>query len=74
MDNFYTHSQVLYECPKCGRHALTQVSSERYECLWCNFRRDLSHRHDLTRSGRIDSGAFFFALIAVIVGLIIVGG
>lgn len=74
MNNFHEQLHVLYECPKCGRHALTKISSERYECLWCNFHRNLSHRYGVTRPGRFDGGAFFFVLIAVIVGLIVVGG
>lgn len=74
MNNFRDHFHVLYECPKCGRHALTKVSSERYECLWCNFHRDLSHRRGIAHTGRVDGGAFFFILTSVIIGLFIVGG
>lgn len=33
---------AFHECPKCSRHALTQTSSGIYECIWCNFRRDVS--------------------------------
>ena len=68
------NSHVLCECPNCGRRALAQISNERYECLWCDFYRDLSHRHGLIRTGRGNGGAFFFILIAVIIGLLISGG
>lgn len=68
------HSPTLLECPNCGKRALAQTSSERYECLWCNFHRDLSHRHGITRGGRFDGGLFFFVAVAVCVGLIAVGG
>lgn len=68
------HSHTLMECPNCGKRALAQTSSERYECLWCNFYRDLAHRHGLSRSGRFDGGLFFAIIAAVVVGLIMVGG
>lgn len=32
----------LPECPNCGRNALVQPSRDRYHCLWCGFKRDLS--------------------------------
>lgn len=35
-------AETLHECPKCGKRALAQTSHNRFECLWCNFRRDLS--------------------------------
>lgn len=74
MHELRNNTPVLCECPNCGRKALAQISSERYECLWCDFHRDLSRRHSVTPTGRIDGGAFLFILISVIIGLLVVGG
>ena len=74
MYELHDNAHVLCECPNCGRKALAQVSSKRYECLWCDFNRDLSRRHRPTPTRGLDGGAFFFVLVAVFVGLVIVGG
>lgn len=34
--------ETLHECPKCGKRSLAQIGQERFECVWCDFRRDLS--------------------------------
>lgn len=35
------HIEML-ECPNCGKHSLVAQSRDKYSCLNCNFRRDLS--------------------------------
>lgn len=67
------HVHTLHECPNCGRRALAQVSSERYECLWCNFYRDLSQPRGIIRPGRMDGGLFLIIVFTVIVGLVLLG-
>ena len=32
----------FYPCPKCSKNALVQRDLDRYYCLWCGFRKDIS--------------------------------
>jgi ribosomal protein S27AE len=36
------HTNDMMECPKCGKHALVERSQDRYQCLWCDFHKNLS--------------------------------
>jgi ribosomal protein L37AE/L43A len=46
---------ILHECPKCSRKALSQVEAGVYECIWCGFRRNISR----------SQGGFFATAVTV---------
>ena len=50
----------FHECPKCSRLSLTQTKSGVYECIWCNFRRDISQ----PRSGPVAFLGAIFGILA----------
>lgn len=56
-------TETLHECPRCGKRALAQVSHDRFECLWCRFRRDLSEPN------LVGGGGFWAALLSALVVL-----
>jgi hypothetical protein len=35
-------SWAVAECPQCGKKALVQRSSDKYQCLWCDFTKDFA--------------------------------
>ena len=49
----------MVECPNCGKHSLVAQTRDKYSCLNCNFRRDLSRPY----VGK-GAGDFFFGGIA----------
>ncbi len=34
--------EPFHQCPKCSKQSLVQRDNDRFDCLWCGFRRDLS--------------------------------
>lgn len=32
------------ECPECGKHTITELSPKLYQCINCNFKRDLAYK------------------------------
>ncbi|MEM0978736.1 MAG: hypothetical protein AAGH78_00545 [Cyanobacteria bacterium P01_H01_bin.58] len=56
--------EVLHECPKCGKRALAQIGQERFECLWCGFRRNLAESN-------WGGGGILGALLAVLTVILI---
>jgi hypothetical protein len=36
------------ECPKCGKHTIIQRSNDLFQCLNCDFVRDLSYTYTST--------------------------
>ena len=61
------HSEQLHNCPKCGKHSLARVSEQRYQCVWCRFRRDLSQEGGFDGSESFLLFLFLGALIFVLV-------
>jgi len=49
------------ECPKCGKNAIVSHQSGVYQCLNCNFERDLSTDSDAAFN-KAGIGEFFFAI------------
>jgi len=49
------------ECPKCGKHAIVSHQSGIYQCLNCNFERDLSPE-SVTAFQKSGIGEFVFAI------------
>lgn len=41
------------ECPKCGKNAIVSHQSGVYQCLNCNFERDLALEGQSSRAGGI---------------------
>ena len=40
------------ECPKCGKNAIVSHQTGTYQCLNCNFERDLNHEGpELSQTG-----------------------
>lgn len=37
-----------FECPKCSKTTLVQHTNDKYVCLNCNFKRDISHDWDFS--------------------------
>lgn len=35
-------SLAVVECPNCGKKALVQRTSDKYQCIWCNFMKDFA--------------------------------
>ena len=35
---------LLVECPKCGKRSIVQRSSDHYQCLGCDFRKNLDKK------------------------------
>lgn len=62
--------ETLHECPNCGKRALVQIGQERFECLWCGFRRNLSDHH--WRRGGGNGGGGGMGLLAVVTGVTLV--
>lgn len=45
---------TLVECPRCGKHTIVQIREGVYQCLHCDFKRDLS---EAGRSGSADTSS-----------------
>ena len=58
---------TLHSCPNCGKDSLAQIGTERFACIWCGFRRDISRSSGIGNKG--DSGGViaFFVVVAFIV-------
>jgi hypothetical protein len=59
----------LMDCPECGRRALVRHNANVYQCLSCQFRRDLSDSWggDVNRN----SGFFWFMLLAITIAILL---
>ncbi|MCA1993562.1 MAG: hypothetical protein LDL41_16195 [Coleofasciculus sp. S288] len=53
------------ECPECGKKSVVRHKEELYECLSCNFKRDLSEPpKSESKSDISDMGVLLMGLIA----------
>lgn len=32
----------MFQCPKCCKHSLVQMGVDKFRCIWCGFKSDLS--------------------------------
>ncbi|NER78728.1 MAG: hypothetical protein F6K42_03955 [Leptolyngbya sp. SIO1D8] len=55
-------TETLHECPRCSKRSLAQIGQERFECLWCGFKRNFAEPH--WGGG---SGALLTALLVLLV-------
>jgi ribosomal protein S27AE len=56
--------QTLHECPHCAKRTLVQRSPDKYHCLWCGFRKDLSAAPESASGAAIlPLGLIIFAII-----------
>lgn len=58
-------AQSSLECPKCGKHAVVSVEDGLYQCLHCDFRRNLHPQTpdpDGSSGGAVMFGAFGFVI------------
>lgn len=39
----------MMECPRCGKHALVNHEKTIYQCISCDFRKDISRPHSSQR-------------------------
>ncbi len=63
--------ETLHECPNCGKRSLAQIGQERFECLWCGFRRNLSD-HRWGSGGNGGGGMDGIGFLAIIAGIALV--
>ena len=54
---FNEQQHTMHQCPQCGKQSLVQVTNTKFECIWCDFHRDLNTRRQKNNS------SFFFASI-----------
>lgn len=58
---------LAVECPSCGKHCIVETAPNTYQCLSCNFSRDLTQtdasEDNITPNG---TGLFFTVLIAIL--------
>lgn len=54
------------ECPKCSKKAVVQRSDNLYQCVACDFKRDLSK----TNSTQFESD-FFWSLTTLLLAILI---
>lgn len=51
----------FYPCPKCSKNALVQRDLDRYYCLWCGFKKDISEGE--SRGSGISFGLLLILLL-----------
>lgn len=39
---YLNEQHAMHECPKCGKHSLVQITNTKFECIWCDFHRNLN--------------------------------
>lgn len=49
------------ECPRCGKNSLVQRNDDLYQCLSCDFKRDLSS----AKAAKEENNGFFGLLVFV---------
>lgn len=60
------------ECPECGKKSVVRHKEELYECLSCNFKRDLSvSPKSEPKSDMWDMGVLLVGLIAGLVAFFV---
>lgn len=45
-DNHFWDNNIFYVCPKCSKNSLVKKRDDLYQCLWCDFRKDVSRGND----------------------------
>ncbi len=58
----------LMECPECGRKALVKQSNTIYQCLCCEFKRDLANPH-----ANFDNNSTLTLIIVIITIVVMLG-
>ena len=63
-------SQHVLDCPKCSKKALVERRNDLYQCLSCDFKRDL----DESKTSKSTNGDFVWILFMAFVVILLLQG
>ncbi|MEM7064009.1 MAG: hypothetical protein AAF572_12705 [Cyanobacteria bacterium P01_B01_bin.77] len=62
---YFNEQRTMHECPQCGKHSLVQTTSTKFECIWCDFHRDLNAKPQKSKSNVFLSAIVLFGIIGL---------
>lgn len=66
-----TISRNSLECPKCGKHTVVEMSRHLYQCISCDFYRELPEDPAKDKKSKEKDNGKSGLLLALITGLLI---